>query len=116
MYAGKMIAVDTPLNIRSRVQGDLIQIYPQDQQAASDLIAALPGICEVQTYGEALHILVDSGKKRLPKIKAQLRKHDIPYTNARVAPIRMEEAFVSFINQLDAESEPAKQQAHSGTR
>jgi len=35
MYAGKMIAVDTPRNIRSRVQGDLIQIYPQDQQAAS---------------------------------------------------------------------------------
>ena len=103
MYAGKMMVVDTPRNIRTRVPGDLIQIYPEDGTAAQTLIAALPGVHEVQTYGEALHVLVDSGEARLPEIEEALRSRGIPYTNARIAPVRMEEAFVSFIHQMQME-------------
>ncbi len=103
MYEGEMMIIDTPTAIRSGIEGDLIQIYPQDWQAAHDLIIELPGINEVQTYGEALHLLVDSGKKQLPQIKQVLEKNDIGYTNARIAPARMEEAFISLISQLDQE-------------
>ena len=101
MYEGEMMVVDTPREIRSQIDGELIQIYPQDWQAAHDLICELPGVIEVQTYGEALHILVDSGQKRLPLITNTLKEHHINYSNARIAPARMEEAFISLINRLD---------------
>jgi len=101
MYAGKMVINDTPQNIRTMVKGELIQIYPKDWQAAYDLITGLEGVQEVQTYGEALHILVDSGEKRLPKVEKALHKNNIDYTHARVAPARMEEAFISLISQMD---------------
>ena len=103
MYEGEMMVIDTPKSIRSRIEGDLIQIYPEDWQTARDLIVELPGVNEVQTYGEALHILVDSGKERLPLIERSLKENDIGYTNARIAPARMEEAFISLISRLDQE-------------
>jgi len=101
MYEGEMMVVDTPKAIRAQIDGDLIQIYPQDWQAAHNLIAQLPGIHEIQTYGEALHVLVDSGKKRLPQIERALKKNKIEYTHARIAPARMEEAFISLISQME---------------
>jgi hypothetical protein len=103
MYEGEMMVVDTPREIRSHIEGELIQIYPQDWQTAHDLIIEIPGVAEVQTYGEALHILVDSGQKRLPLITNNLKEHQIDYSNARIAPARMEEAFISLINRLDQE-------------
>lgn len=101
MYEGEMMVIDTPSAIRSGIEGDLIQIYPEDWQSAHDLIIKLTGVNEVQTYGEALHILVDSGIKRLPKIEDVLKKNELKYTNPRIAPARMEEAFISLISQLD---------------
>jgi ABC-2 type transport system ATP-binding protein len=101
MYAGGMVICDTPKSIRGRIQAELVEIYPQDWQLAHKLIETLPGILEVQTYGEALHILVDSGEKRLPEIQKALKKHKIASSNARIAPTRMEEAFISLIGQMD---------------
>ncbi|MFN2152183.1 MAG: ABC transporter ATP-binding protein [Anaerolineales bacterium] len=101
MYAGELVICDTPSNIRAMITGDLIQVYPQDWQAAKEMIVEMKGVQEVQTYGEALHILVDSGEKRLPQIEKALKKNKIEYSSARVAPARMEEAFISLISQMD---------------
>jgi ABC-2 type transport system ATP-binding protein len=104
MYAGEMVICDIPKNIRAMIEGELIQIYPHDWLAAHDLIIEMKGVREVQTYGEALHVLVDSGKKRLPKIEKELQTHNIEYTHARIAPARMEEAFISLISRIEKES------------
>jgi ABC-type multidrug transport system ATPase subunit len=105
MYTGRMVICDSPKNIRGRIQAELIELYPQDWQSAQALIESLPGVLEVQTYGESLHILVDSGERRLPQIQKSLKKHKFDYSNARVAPTRMEEAFISLIRQMDEGSD-----------
>jgi len=102
MYEGEMVICDTPQNIRGMVQGDLIQVIPEDWQAAHDLIAGMKGTQEVQTYGEALHVLVDSGETRLPQIEKALKINKIKYNNLRIAPTRMEEAFISLITKMSA--------------
>ncbi len=106
MYAGRLVISDTPKNIRGRIQAELVELFPQDWQAAYELIQSLPGVLEVQTYGESLHILVDSSKERLPQIEEALNKRELIYHRARVAPTRMEEAFISLIRQMDEEPDP----------
>lgn len=101
MYAGNLVICDSPTRIRQQVEGELIEIYPQEWQAVGDLVSSLPGVLELQTYGQALHLLVDSGGKRLPQIKKALKKHDLAITGARLAPIRMEEAFISLIRRME---------------
>ena len=102
MYEGKMVVCAPPQEIRAQIQGEVIEIIPDDWQSAHDLIERLPGVLEVQTYGEALHILVDSAEERLPQIEQSLDGQDIAYHGARLATMRMEEAFISLINQMES--------------
>jgi ABC-2 type transport system ATP-binding protein len=101
MYAGKLVVCAPPEQIRSLLKGDIIEIYPEDWNSAHKYIGSLPGILEIQTYGEALHILVDSVSIRLPQIKNTLNEQGIVYHGARPAPARMEEAFISLIRQIE---------------
>ncbi len=101
MYAGKMVICAAPTQIRAQIQGELIELRPDDWQAAHSIVQELPGVLEIQTYGELLHILVDSGKKRLPEIEKALQKGGIGYHGARLATARMEEAFISLIKHME---------------
>lgn len=104
MYEGSLVICDTPQQIRSQIEGDLIEVLPDDWQAAHHLAQTLPGILEVQTYGEALHLLVDDGKKQLALINKALEENDISHHGIRLAPTRMEEAFISLIRRLEKNS------------
>ncbi len=102
MYEGRMVICAPPQEIRSQIQGEIIELIPSDWQAAQQLIATLPGVLEIQTYGESLHILVDSAKNRLPQITRVLDKQGISYRGERQTSARMEEAFISLIKQMDS--------------
>lgn len=102
MYAGKLVECDTPLNIRKKVEGEMIELQAEDWQKALETVAGLSGVHEAQTYGESIHFLVDSGKRRLPEIKRVLKRSKIDYRNIRIAPTRMEEAFISLIRKMES--------------
>ncbi|MFL7871794.1 MAG: ABC transporter ATP-binding protein [Anaerolineales bacterium] len=103
MYAGKLVECDTPQNIRGRLNEDVIEVQAEDWQAALKTVAGLEGVREAQTYGETVNLLVDDGKKRLHEVERALKKSDIKYKNVRIAPVRMEEAFISLIRKMEAE-------------
>ena len=103
MYQGKLIHCDSPQAIRAQLQGEIVQLVTDQREKAQRLIRQLTGIKEVQTYGNALHILVDSGPKRLPAIKTCLEKAGLAVDTLRRAPTRMEEAFISLIRTQEKE-------------
>lgn len=102
MYAGKLVECDSPKNIRGKLEGDMIEIQPDDWQKALKTVAGLSGVREAQTYGESIHLLVDSGKRRLPEIERAMKKSRLAYHSIRIAPARMEEAFISLIRKLES--------------
>ncbi|KAA3647281.1 MAG: ABC transporter ATP-binding protein [Chloroflexi bacterium] len=101
MYAGRLIVCASPQEIRQRVEGEMIELRPEDWQSARVLVAELPGVLEVQNYGERLHLLVDSAEKRLPEIETVLRSKKASYRSIRPAPTGMEEAFISLIKRME---------------
>jgi ABC-2 type transport system ATP-binding protein len=101
MYQGRLVVCAPPQEIRAQVEGELIQLCPDDWQKALPILKNLPGVLEIQTYGELLHILVDSVEDRLADIKNALTSNGAGYQWARVAPTRMEEAFISLIRDME---------------
>ncbi len=101
MYSGKLIVCDSPQKIRESLEGEVIHLQTDDWRTAQQTLAGLSGVREVQTYGEALHLLVDSAEKRVPEIEKHLKQAQIGYRSIRSAPPRMEEAFISLIHQLE---------------
>lgn len=108
IYAGRLVICDEPKRIREQIQGELVELRLEAWQRARDIIEALPGVFEVQTYGESLHVLVDSAKERIPLIKRGLDKNGVVYRGIRHAPPRMEEAFISLIRQMEASEDVLK--------
>jgi len=100
---GRLAACDTPERIKKRLDAEVIKVYPETWELARNLKVDLPGVLEMQTYGDALHILVDSAEKRVGQIEKFYRKHKVPLRSIRAAPVRMEEVFISTIRNLGNE-------------
>jgi ABC-2 type transport system ATP-binding protein len=101
MYAGQFVICAPPLEIRSQIPGQLIELRPDDWRMAYKILGNLPGVVQVQTYGETLHLMVDSAEERLPQIEKCLQENELTYRGVRLAPLRMEEAFISLIEGID---------------
>ncbi len=101
MHAGRLIALDSPAAIRARVPGELLELRTREWRRALAALSGLPGVLEIQQYGESLHLLVDSARKRARSVKRALRKARVEVGSLRSAPIRMEEAFLSLMEQVD---------------
>ncbi|HVO41630.1 MAG TPA: ABC transporter ATP-binding protein, partial [Aggregatilineales bacterium] len=97
MYAGKLIASDTPAKIKAMIPGHLLEVTPSVFGPAQKLVTGLDGIFEVQTYGDKLHIFVDDVAQRKPQIEAALAAQGITHDEFREIEVRMEEAFISLV-------------------
>lgn len=97
MYEGQLIADDTPANIKKVITSELLELTPSDFISAKQLVVALEGVSELQTYGDKLHVFVDDAARRKPEIAAALEAHGIQHDEIRKIEVRMEEAFISLI-------------------
>jgi len=109
MYAGRLIASGTPASIKALLPGRLLEVTPSDFARARSLTERLPGILEVQTYGNKLHLFVDDEAVRKPQVESALAAAGIQHDEIREIEVRMEEAYISLVgrqknNQLFSQS------------
>jgi ABC-2 type transport system ATP-binding protein len=108
IYHGQLIVCDVPDRIKELVSGELLELRPSDLRHAQDLVAAVDGVLEVQTYGDLLHVFVDDADRRQAEIVAALDAGQIGVIDLRRTRPRMEEAFISLVRrQMEGSAEPA---------
>ena len=104
IYKGRLIALDTPAEIKKMVPGHLLEFKPSRFVPARDLVGTLKGVVEVQTYGALLHIFVDNAERRQRQIMTALKAQNITCSEMRLIEPRMEEAFISLISREEKEN------------
>ncbi len=97
MFEGSIVVCDTPAHIKGLVEGELLELRPDRLREASRIIESLPGVLEVQTYGDLLHVFVDDAARRAPAVQEALSGAGIAVQGLRQTRPRMEEAFISLI-------------------
>jgi len=103
MLQGKIIVCDVPAEIRGMVSGELLELRPSNLRRAAQVVKGLEGVLEVQTYGDLLHVFVDSIALRQAQLQAALASEHIDITRLRQTRPRMEEAFISLIRRQHEE-------------
>ena len=101
LHNGRLIRSDKPRDIQNSVEGDVIQLTPENWQAAQRLLKQIPGVLEIQTYGNRLHVLLSPGEDNLAYLESEMERRAIHYSGLERAPMRMEEAFISIVSKLD---------------
>jgi ABC-2 type transport system ATP-binding protein len=108
LFAGQLIACDTPDAIQGMVHGEVLEIQPSSMDGSAKLVATMPGVQEVQTYGNLLHVLVDDAKRRAGFVRKALEAAGHAVVWMRSTPPRMEEAFIHLIRRRQkADAAPA---------
>ncbi len=102
MYDGRLVMRDEPARVRALVGRELIELRSEDWRRARQVLESVPGVLEVQSYGETLRLFLDSAERRIPEIEVALLTSGVRYRGLRRAPARMEDAFVSLIRRMEA--------------
>jgi ABC-2 type transport system ATP-binding protein len=97
MYEGQMVVCDVPGAIKDLVEGELLEIRPSNLRRAEQVTNQVEGVLEVQTYGDLLHVFVDSAADRQDLLYSALRAGGVQIIGSRQTRPRMEEAFISLI-------------------
>lgn len=109
MYGGRLVEQDTPNQIKQLIPGELLEFRPESGQIhgigllrrANRLLEKQPGVLEVQTFGDLMHVFVDNIEQRRPQLEAALQSEQISMANFRRTMPRMEEAFISLIGKME---------------
>jgi ABC-2 type transport system ATP-binding protein len=101
LHNGRLIRSDKPRDIQNSVEGEVIQLTPENWQTAQRQLKQIPGVLEIQTYGNRLHVLLSPGEDNLAYLESEMERRAIHYSGLVRAPIRMEEAFISIVSKLD---------------
>ena len=77
MNRGKLIALDTPANLRESLREPLLEIRVSDATRAVEALADAPGVAQVGLFGRALHAALREGEdaaaaqSRIPSLLAE---------------------------------------------
>jgi ABC-2 type transport system ATP-binding protein len=101
MYEGRLIQCASPAVLRAQVQGELLAVSTLQVMAARDALVAahLPGVTELQVYGDVLHVFVKDAAATEVQVREALAAAGVPVAEIRRAQPRVEEAFISLIRQ-----------------
>lgn len=112
MVEGRLVVSGAPADIKRLVAGEIIEVCPQGAgqgvnliRRAEALVSRLPGVIEVQTYGNLLHIIVDNAAAAMPLVAQTLTDQGIEPAGLRITVARMEQAFIWLIRRQQATSE-----------
>jgi len=92
---GRLLAADTPGNIKSLMRGTVIEVVCTDIRRAFAVLKGLPGVREVQLFGDRLNAVVDEPEKEVRVIEAALLREGIPILQKRILPPSLENVFIS---------------------
>src|SRR5687768_7258543 len=60
LHEGRTLAVDEPANLRRLIGGRIVEVMAPGRPDAAVVAKTLPGVADVQVFGERLHLTLDS--------------------------------------------------------
>ena len=101
MYEGQLIRCASPKTIRSSLDAELIVLIPEQREGVEAVLRTIPGLIEIQTYGDAYHILVRNAAKEIEQIRKAFKRNSLSLRELRESLPRMEEAFISLMKGME---------------
>ena len=99
---GKLLVVDTPQNVESLMEGEVIEIVCGEIRKAAGLLKSNPVIRDVQTFGDRLNVIVADAKRDIDSIKTMLASNNIHIESFRTVNPSLENVFITLMSKQDS--------------
>jgi ABC-2 type transport system ATP-binding protein len=95
---GRLMAVDTPHNVKQLMEGEILEVVCERPREAKKILDAVPGLLDVQSFGDRLNVAVANGTEAMRGVKAALGDAGLTPTGMRVISPSLENVFISLIS------------------
>ncbi|XHX77556.1 MAG: ATP-binding cassette domain-containing protein [Stenomitos frigidus ULC029] len=97
LVAGETVIEGSPSQIKAAQPGKLIEITPDRNQVASDLLKQTLEPWRVSIFADRLHVVVDDPDREVPQLRHILESHHINIYSLRSIPYSLEDAFIGTV-------------------
>jgi ABC-2 type transport system ATP-binding protein len=92
---GRLLAADTPAGIKTLMRGTVVEIICPEIRRGFAVLKTVPGLSEVQLFGDRLNAVVSDPVREIPRIEAALAAAGIPVLQRRTLEPSLENVFIS---------------------
>jgi ABC-2 type transport system ATP-binding protein len=102
VHDGTLLALDRPDALRATLPGTLFEVIVGDHRRAPEILKQIPGVTDVQMFGERAHVLMDrADEKAADLLAARLAQAAVAVTSVRPLAASLEDVFIARLHQLN---------------
>jgi len=105
LYNGRMMAADTPGNIKKLIQGSILEVVTSEGRRAASLLRRIFPEDAVGLFGASVHVFVKDAPAATNHIEKHLKENGCPFENIEVIEPSLEDVFVSVIGSKEKTNE-----------
>jgi drug efflux transport system ATP-binding protein len=104
LHEGQLLALDTPGALRASLKGDVMEVIADDRDRATQVAEKLPGVVEVQLFGERSHVRLEPGSpfSDPDRLAAALKRAGVEPESVRRVPTSLEDVFIARVTSRKA--------------
>ena len=95
LHNGRLLFCDEPERLKARMPGAVLSITSPAGRRLRDELRGAPGVTGTVLVGDAIHVFVDDGTRRLKEIQARLDADGVEYGELAQVPPSIEDLFVT---------------------
>ena len=101
LHEGRLLALDRPDALRATLPGALFEVIVSDHRRAPDILKRIPGVTDVQMFGERAHVLMDRADAAAADLLASpLARAGLTVASVRPLAASLEDVFIARLHQL----------------
>ena len=98
LHEGRLLAIDAPAALQASLRGTLFEVTTDHPRPPVNVLAAVPGVIDVQVFGDRAHVRFAAGDaKQAAAIGSALERAGIRATSLRQIPASLEDVFIDLI-------------------
>src|SRR5260221_2199890 len=103
LHQGGLLALDRPGALRDALPGALFEVIVADHRLAPEILERLPGVHDVQMFGERAHVRLDRtgddiGSEAAEALSRLARASGLAVTSVRPIATSLEDLFIASLH------------------
>jgi ABC-2 type transport system ATP-binding protein len=101
VHEGRLLAMDDPAALQAGLQGQLVEVVADAPRPPLEILAAVPGVEDVQSFGDRAHVRLAGGTQAegVARVTAALGERGIRVVSARPVAATLEDVFIGLIGE-----------------
>jgi ABC-2 type transport system ATP-binding protein len=98
LHDGRTLAVDEPSRLRTLISGRIVEVMAPGRTDAAALARTLPGVADVQVFGERLHLTLEgTTDEAVGAVTREIARTPLAGASVRAVPPSLEDVFIATL-------------------